>query len=229
MSAAHNKRLPPSVSASDAHDWSARLPALCSPSGPHGRIHDSFCNEEGKKNGDSVCERRNSQDHWEIIRWSGVVDLELNGIINQAKKQARCSYIYYLHFFHFRRCNQQIYVRASNPCHGDLEAERRVRPLTLGVSSGISCALFICSPLCSLAPQQRLRQEKQNRVVVISLSFKLGSVQNWVRNSTVCRDAFALRCVHLTPWRKKKPLLQSHRVNVAQARSPEVKGPNIRK
>lgn len=96
-----------------------------------------------KKNGDSVCERRNSQDHWEIIRWSGVVDLELNGIINQAKKQARCSYIYYLHFFHFRRCNQQIYVRAPNPCHGDLEAECRFWPLTLGVSSGISSAHFI--------------------------------------------------------------------------------------
>lgn len=118
------------VSASDAHDWSAHSPARRSPPGTDGWIHDSFCNEE-KKKGESAFERRNSQDHWEIIRWSGVVDLELNGIINQAKKQARCSYIYYLHVFHFRRCNQQIYVGAPDPCHGDLEAERPFLPLTL--------------------------------------------------------------------------------------------------
>ena len=98
------------MSASDAHDWSACSPARRSPPGTDGWIHDSFCNEEKKE---SACERRNSQDHWEIIRWSGVVDLELNGIINQAKKQARCSYIYYLHFFHFRRCNQQIHIGCS--------------------------------------------------------------------------------------------------------------------
>lgn len=118
------------VSASDAHDWSAHSPARRSPPGTDGWIHDSFCNEE-KKKGESAFERRNSQDHWEIIRWSGVVDLELNGIINQAKKQARCSYIYYLHVFHFRRCNQQIYVGAPDPCHRDLEAERPFLPLTL--------------------------------------------------------------------------------------------------
>lgn len=74
------------VSASDALDWSAHSPARHSPSGKDGWIHDSFCNEEKKKEGESACERRNSQDHWEIIRWSSVVDLELNGIINQAKK-----------------------------------------------------------------------------------------------------------------------------------------------
>lgn len=42
-----------------------------------------------------------------------MVDVELNGIINQAKKQARCSYIYYLHVFHFKRRNKQIYVGAA--------------------------------------------------------------------------------------------------------------------
>lgn len=66
--------------------------------------------EREREKGKRACERRNSQDRWEIIRRSGVVDLELNGIINQAKKQARCSYIYYLHVFRFRRGNKQIYV-----------------------------------------------------------------------------------------------------------------------
>lgn len=51
-----------------------------------------------------------------------MVDVELNGIINQAKKQARCSYIYYLHVFHFRRCNKQIYVGAADLCYRHLEA-----------------------------------------------------------------------------------------------------------
>lgn len=127
------------VSASDAHDWSAHSPARRSPPGKDGWIHDSFCNEE-KKKGESACERRNSQDHWEIIRWSGVVDLELNGIINQAKKQARCSDIYYLHVFHFRRCNKQIYVGAPDLCHRYPEAENPFRPLTLKARSGISSA-----------------------------------------------------------------------------------------
>lgn len=74
-------------------------------------IHFAMKGKKNKKTKkESACERRNSPDHWEIIRWSGMVDVELNGIINQAKKQARCSYIYYLHVFHFRRCNKQIYV-----------------------------------------------------------------------------------------------------------------------
>lgn len=127
------------VSASDAHDWSAHSPAHRSPPGKDGWIHDSFCNEgRKKKKRKSACERRNSQDHWEIIRWSGVVDLELNGIINQAKKQARCSYIYYLHVFRFRRCNKQIYVRAPDLCLRYPEAENPFQPLTLKTRRGIS-------------------------------------------------------------------------------------------
>lgn len=111
------------VSASEAHDWSASPPARRSPPGKDGWIHDSFCNEgEKKKKKESACERRNSPDHWEIIRWSGMVDVELNGIINQAKKQARCSYIYYLHVFHFRRSNKQTYVGAADLCSRHLEA-----------------------------------------------------------------------------------------------------------
>lgn len=125
------------VSAFDAHDWSAHSPARRSPPGKDGWIHDSFCNEGRKKKGKSACERRNSQDHWEIIRWSGVVDLELNGIINQAKKQARCSYIYYLHVFRFRRCNKQIYVRAPDLCLRYPEAENPFQPLTLKTRRGI--------------------------------------------------------------------------------------------
>lgn len=117
-------------------------PFASSPLSPgYRRLDPWFILQWGReKKGESACERRNSQDHWEIIRWSGVVDLELNGIINQAKKQARCSYIYYLHVFHFRRCNQQIYVWAPDPCRWDLEAERPFRPLTLKVQSGISSA-----------------------------------------------------------------------------------------
>lgn len=97
-----------------------------------------FAMRGGEKKGKSACERRNSQDHWEIIRWSGVVDLELNGIINQAKKQARCSYIYYLHVFRFRRCNKQIYVRAPDLCLRYPEAENPFQPLTLKTRRGIS-------------------------------------------------------------------------------------------
>lgn len=80
-----------------------------------------FAMKGGKKK-KSACERRNTPDHWEIIRWNGMVDVELNGIINQAKKQARCSYIYYLHVFHFKRCNKQIYVGAADLCYRHLEA-----------------------------------------------------------------------------------------------------------
>lgn len=109
MSAAQQKALLVCASASEARDWSARPPACRSPPGKDGWIHDSFCNEGGEKK-KSACERRNTPDHWEIIRWNGMVDVELNGIINQAKKQARCSYIYYLHVFHFKRCNKQIYT-----------------------------------------------------------------------------------------------------------------------
>lgn len=126
MSAAQNKRLPPSVCLplmlmiGQPIRQLATLPRVQTVGS---MIHFAM-RKKKKKKGERACERRNSQDHWEIIRWSGVVDLELNGIINQAKKQARCSYIYYLHVFHFRRCNQQIYVGAPDLCHGDLEAGR---------------------------------------------------------------------------------------------------------
>lgn len=105
----HNKRLPPSMSASDARDWSAYSPARRSPLGTDGWIHDSFCNEEKKK------KRRERMWEKKQPRPLGNYTVEqhggsgIKGIINQAKKQARRSYIYYLHFFHFRRCNQQIY------------------------------------------------------------------------------------------------------------------------
>lgn len=134
MSAAHNKRLPPSVCLPPMlmiGQPIRQLAALPRVQTVGSMIH--FAMRKRKKKGESACERRNSQDHWEIIRWSGVVDLELNGIINQAKKQARCSYIYYLHVFHFRRCNQQIYVWAPDPCRWDLEAKSPFRPLTLKV------------------------------------------------------------------------------------------------
>lgn len=131
MSAAHNKRLRVSVCLPlmlMIGQPVRQLAAL-----PRVQTVGSMIHFAMKKKGESACERRNSQDHWEIIRWSSVVDLELNGIINQVKKQARCSYIYYLHFFHFRRCNQQIYIGAPDPCHKDLKAERLFRPLTLKV------------------------------------------------------------------------------------------------
>lgn len=177
MSAAQQKAPTVCVSASDAHDWSAHSPARRSPSGKDGWIHDSFCNEEKKKKGESACERRNSQDHWEIIRRSGVVDLELNGIINQAKKQARCSYIYYLHVFHFRRCNKQIYIRAPDLCHRDLEAENPFWPLTLKARSGISSAQwFFCFPHRLSSPHNALclqsnlhnKQNKPHRIMLFS-------------------------------------------------------------
>jgi len=94
----------------------ARSPARRSPPGADGRIHDSFCNEEReeeeKKKREAHAREETAKDHWEIIRRSGVVDLELNGIINQAKKQARLliHLLFALFIFSSRRCNQQIYI-----------------------------------------------------------------------------------------------------------------------
>ena len=141
MSAAHNKRLPPSVCLSPKlmiGQPIRQLVPLPRVKMVGSMIH--FAMRRGKKKRERAYERRNSKDHWEIIRWSGVVDLELNGIINQAKKQARCSYIYYLHVFHFRRCNQRIYVGAPDLCHRDLEAGIPFRPMTLKAQGGISSA-----------------------------------------------------------------------------------------
>lgn len=51
MSAEQQKAPSVCVSASEAHDWSARPPARRSPPGKDGWSHDSFCNEGEKKKG----------------------------------------------------------------------------------------------------------------------------------------------------------------------------------
>lgn len=120
----NNKRLPPSVCLPPKlmiGQPVRQLAALPRVKMVGSMIHFAM-KEKKKKKKESACERRNSPDHWEIIRWSGMVDVELNGIINQAKKQARCSYIYYLHVFHFRRSNKQTYVGAADLCSRHLEA-----------------------------------------------------------------------------------------------------------
>lgn len=171
--AQHNKRLPPSVCLPlmlMTGQPIRQLAALPRVKMVGSMIHFAM----RKKKRESACERRNSQDHWEIIRRSGVVDLELNGIINQAKKQARCSYIYYLHVFHFRRCNKQIYVGAPDLCHWDLEAKNPFRPLTLKARSGICSAQWLfCFPHWLSSPHNALclrsnLQNKPHRIVWLS-------------------------------------------------------------
>lgn len=125
-----------------------------------------FARRKKKKKEESACERRNRQDRWEIIRWSSVVDLELNGIINQAKKQARCSYIYYLHFFHFRRCNQQTYtsgplIRVTGTWRPSAHFDHW--PWKRKVGSVLLSTLFFSSTQCPLPPSNLYKKQNKSR------------------------------------------------------------------
>lgn len=140
----------------------------------------------------------------------------IKGIINQAKKQARRSYIYYLHFFHFRRCNQQIYggrllcVTGT----GRLCTHFDHWPSKCKVGSVLLTALVflfffpsrrLLSPHNAPCLQSNLhnKQSKSQNHVVVSLPFKLGCLQNWVHTSQPSVELFCImQCLHLTWWER---------------------------